>query len=250
MRLLGADWNGTATLQKHIRCISIGTCSPFESRRIPGNEIFKYKKPICHSRSTYEMKTKMITIGIITLLSFLMLAGFASADPEITLTAPSPSDGATGVTKSTAVPVSVLVSSINGSNMSVRFWTSASGAVVWSDYEVITQNTTMNWTINANTYGKTVSWGVSANNSYENFTNATYTFKTALSSESTGDSGIIAKIVIGLTSIFIALGLIYWIATNYLSKKKRTIEDMVELIKVIAIVMVFLTIIVSLVVVF
>ena len=66
----------------------------------------------------------------------------------------------------------------------------------------------------------------------------------------TVDSGGMAKLVIGIVSVLIALALGYYVVNNYVSKQHKTIKDMVDLIKMMFFMLVFLIVIVTLIAVF
>lgn len=59
-------------------------------------------------------------------------------------------------------------------------------------------------------------------------------------SESLGWAGAVAKIILELVLVFIALGVVYFVVTDWLHKSKHTIKDTMEMFKVIFIAMVIL----------
>jgi hypothetical protein len=62
-----------------------------------------------------------------------------------------------------------------------------------------------------------------------------------------GAVGLLAKIIIDLVLIFIALALVYFIAKDFMAKKHKTMKDTIEVFKLIVIVLVFMGIVAGLV---
>lgn len=66
-------------------------------------------------------------------------------------------------------------------------------------------------------------------------------------SEQVGLYGLFAKMVIGLALVFIALGMVYFVATNYMNKKKHTMKDTLDMFKTLFIGLIILGIVAILV---
>jgi hypothetical protein len=126
-------------------------------------------------RSTNEMRK--ITIFIMMLVSFCMLASFAGALP-IEITNPTPSNGATDVTPSLSLSVNSIVNSSNGSAMTGRCWTNCTGTFMWSNWVGPFTNTTLNWNLNVPDYSTKYYWGMYVNDSWGNNLNQTWNFTT------------------------------------------------------------------------
>lgn len=120
---------------------------------------------------------KLLSIFMLMLIFSFLFTSFSSA--TVTVSNPSPTNGATGVTPSATLAVTAWFNSSNASRlMKVRCWTNASGSFVWSNWAGPGTNNTVNWVINASEYSTKYWWGVSANDSYASIDNNTYTFTT------------------------------------------------------------------------
>jgi magnesium-transporting ATPase (P-type) len=69
-------------------------------------------------------------------------------------------------------------------------------------------------------------------------------------SQQMGDYGLISKLIIGIVLILITLALLYFIVNNYMQKKRHTVKDMVELMKLMFFTLIFMGIIAMLIAVF
>jgi hypothetical protein len=173
------------------------------------------------------------------LVSFCLLASFAGALP-IEVTNPSPSNGATDVTPSATLAITSTVNSSNGSGMMGFMWTNISGVYTQGNWVGAFTNTTINWQMDASDYSTFYEWGVFVNDSWGNDINQSWNFTTEdaptpalLPSQQAGAFGLIAKLIIGVVLVFIALGMVYFIVSDWMKKKNRTIQDTMEMFKLI-----------------
>lgn len=186
-------------------------------------------------RSTNEMKNRKIIIGILMLLSFCMLASFASALP-IEVTNPSPPNGATDVTPSATLAINSVINSSNGSQMMGFMWTNISGVYAQSNWVGPFGNDTINWQMNASDYSTFYEWGVYANDSWGNSLNQSWDFTTEdapVAPPSSSGVDLVTKGIIGLTMIFVALGGLYFVYAIYFTGKKLKIKDMMEIVYIL-----------------
>jgi len=91
---------------------------------------------------------------------------------------PTPSVGEVLVVPDGSLSLNCNIDSPNGSSMMERCWTNASGVFVWSNWAGPFSNTTINWALDASSYNTTYWWGVSANDSYGDNSNTTFSFRT------------------------------------------------------------------------
>lgn len=174
-------------------------------------------------------------IGILMLVSFVMLASFASALP-IEITHPVPANAATDVGVDASLDLHSTVNSSNGSAMMGRMWTNASGSFVWSNWVGAFTNTTMNWNIDASDYSTKYWWGVYVNDSWGNSLNQSWNFTTESAPvvpPSSSGVDAVTKVIIGLIMIFVAIGGLYFVYKVYFTGKKLKIKDMTEILYIL-----------------
>jgi hypothetical protein len=185
-------------------------------------------------RSTNEMKNKIL-IAVLMLVSFCLLASFASALP-IEVTNPIPANGAIDVPVDAALDIHSNITSANGSDMMGFMWTNISGVYNQGNWVGAFTNTTINWVIDASDYSTFYEWGVYVNDSWGNDINQSWNFTTEdapVTPPSSSGVDLVTKGIIGLTMIFVALGGLYFVYAIYFTGKKLKIKDMMEIVYIL-----------------
>jgi len=127
------------------------------------------------------MRTKLISISILALLLFGLLACFTASalPPDPLVVATDPVDGEMGYPVSPAMTyLTADFFQKSGHPMMVRCGTNASGVFVWSNWVGPVTNDTINYPFYANLTEHTYYWTVLANDSYGNSSNTTFSFTT------------------------------------------------------------------------
>jgi uncharacterized membrane protein YhdT len=139
-------------------------------------------------------------------------------------------------------------------NFSISFYDNASSEYcVWQDWDETTDlpdgTPSDNYTWMEDEWNTTTYWGLlGISGDALDFEDPVEAEPTP--SEQLGDTGLISKVIAGLTIIFVALALLYWIVVNYIQKQRKTLKDMMEMFKLIVIVLVMLVIIATIIAVF
>jgi len=142
---------------------------------------------------------------------------FTTEAQPLTVTSPSPANGASGVAVSSKRPISVNVHTADGSKMTVFLWSTDTGAYHKDTTRIGVGNTTINWNLTTSSYDHTYTWGINYSNATsKNYHNVTYTFTTTTANGATTNylTHDVLSIIIAVAILMAIVGIAFTVGAT------------------------------------